>query len=650
MGIIQFILNHSHRKQSPPQYVEVQSFKAVLSEIGKIALQCLLKDDHLFEYNQLSDTASCEESVFIGLLQRTEYSESLRPVGMVSFIHKSTQEFLAAWYIIFRCIPESGNLSEIGVKLEECLALENVFQFICGLSEEGAQRALSHFKSVRLSDPSLDLSKAIPDEENKTGVPLSDVTERQSKFNDLVLDSFEEVESKAKLSKTCLDCLGGILFVSRPVPVDLLPNERDVNPCSIVIEKSFWYFVTAGYGVKRVGKPPRILRRVRPPWLTGITFSEFSTKFQNANCIVRGNAPCQYGSILCFRNDQIHFYITYLELRCENHARLFSDIAVSADSTYLSSVHSCMQFVKSLYCDRLIQREENLTLGLAAVIKHCNHLERVEISYSDDSLCQLLVPVPNPSRCSLSIESCWLSSAAAVNLASLSLRFVNVNCLDLQLDECPDDAGERLGDVLINLKSLKNLKLSFISLTSAVAAALGQSLPELSALQLLEIKGSFKGHSLQDKAEMETLFHSFNRPSGLKFLKIVRFNVRESLAHLTKKFCFFPLLEELKLEHVDMGETDFFSLLENMKFIPKLRRLSLIGNPLGHAVRQIVPHLLKLQSLRRVFFEPGTDCSKEDFDYVRDAVKGKVPQLEITYHHYCRYFYLSSDSDWDIWE
>ena len=650
MGIIQFILNHSHRKKWPPQYVEVQSFKAVLSEIGKIALQCLLKDDHLFEYNQVSDTASCEESVFIGLLQMTEYSESLRPVGMVSFIHKSIQEFLAAWYITFRCIPESGNLeSEFGIKLEECLALENVFQFICGLSEEGAHTALSHFKSVRLSDPSLDLSKAIPDEENKTDVPLSDVTERQKKFNDLVLDSFEEVESKAKLSKTCLDCLGGILVVSRPVPVDLLPNERDVNPCSIVIENSFWYFALPESGVTRWGKPPRILRRVQPPWLTGITLGEFATKFQNAHCSVPFDGdPCQYGSVLCFRNDQVHFYITYLEVWCKNHARLFTDIAVSSDSTYLSSVHSCMKFLKSLYCKKL---EENVTLGLAAVIKHCNHLERVEVSKSDDSLCQLLVQVPNPSGCSLSIESCRLSSAGAVNLVSLLLRFGNVNRLGLHLDECSDDAGERLGYALINLKSLINLKLSSISLTSAVAAALGQSLPELSALQFLEIKGTFKGHSLQCKAEMETLFHSFNRPSGLKFLKIVRFNVRESLAHLTKKFCFFPLLEELKLEHLDMGETDFFSLLENMKFIPKLRRLSLIGNPLGHAVRQIVPHLLKLQSLRSVFIKSGADCSKEDVDYVREAVKGKVPQLEITYtYHYCRYFYLSSDNDWDISE
>lgn len=463
----------------------------------------------------------------------TEYSESLRPVRMVSFIHKSIQEFLAAWYITFRCIPESGNLeSKIGVKLEEYLALENVFQFICGLSEEGAQTALSHFKSVRLSDPSLDLSTEI-----KTRVPLSDVTERQRKFNDLVLDSFEEVESKAKLSKTCLDCLGGILFVSRPVPVDLLPNERDVNSCSIVTKKSFWYFVNAESGVSRVSKPSTILRRDRPRLLTEITFGEFATKFQNAKCIVLGDAPCQYGSVLCFRNDRVHFFISSLELRCENHARLFTDIAVSSDSTYLSSVHSCMQFLKSLYCEEL---RENLTLELPGVIKRCYHLESVEVSHSGESLCQLLVQVPIPSRCSLSIESCWLSSAGAVNLASMLLKLGNVNRLGLHLGECSDDAGERLGDALINLKSLKNLKLSSISLTSAVAAALGQSLPELSALQLLEIEGSFKGHSLQCKAEMETLFHSFNRPFGLKFLKIVRFNARGTLHHLNKKLCFFP--------------------------------------------------------------------------------------------------------------
>ena len=131
--IVQFILNHSCSKQTPPRYVQLTEKEKILSEIGKVALKALLKDDHLFEYSQLSDSVHCDESVLIGLLQITEYSETLQPMGMVSFIHKSIQEFLAAWYITYRCIPEGGNLGEIGGKLEECLALENVVQFVCAL-------------------------------------------------------------------------------------------------------------------------------------------------------------------------------------------------------------------------------------------------------------------------------------------------------------------------------------------------------------------------------------------------------------------------------------------------------------------------------------------------------------------------------------
>ena len=239
-NIIQFIINHSYSKRSPPRYVDLQSSKEILSEMGKVALQGLLNDDHLFEYRQLSDAVFCDESVFIGLLQITEYSETLQPVEMVSFIHKSIQEFLAAWYITYKCIPEGGRLGEIGVKLEECLALENVFQFMCGLSEDGASMAFMHLKSVRISDPSLDLSKAVPDVEKETDVPLSDVTDRQQNFNDLVLNSFEEVKSKAGLSETCLDCLGSI-FLSHShymtsFPEELLIKLRDASTWSFIFE------------------------------------------------------------------------------------------------------------------------------------------------------------------------------------------------------------------------------------------------------------------------------------------------------------------------------------------------------------------------------------------------------------------------------
>lgn len=67
------------------------------------------------------------------------------------------------------------------------MALGNVFQFICGLSEDGALAILRHLKSVRMADPLLDLSKTVPDAENETDRSLNNVTQRQGEFRDLVV-------------------------------------------------------------------------------------------------------------------------------------------------------------------------------------------------------------------------------------------------------------------------------------------------------------------------------------------------------------------------------------------------------------------------------------------------------------------------------
>ncbi|KAJ7381158.1 hypothetical protein OS493_004757 [Desmophyllum pertusum] len=166
------------------------------------------KDDHVFEYDQLSAAILGDESHIIGLLQVTEYTENLRPAGMVSFIHKSIQEFLAVWYITYRCVPEGnlGGIQEHARSLEECFVLENVFQFVCGLSDDGAVNVLKHFRSVRISDPALNLPQTIPDVANETDVPPCYVTGRHWKFNDLADHAFREVQSKAKIVKHWFDC------------------------------------------------------------------------------------------------------------------------------------------------------------------------------------------------------------------------------------------------------------------------------------------------------------------------------------------------------------------------------------------------------------------------------------------------------------
>ena len=147
-AIVKHILQHSHRRRqssSKASKLKEADYEEILAEIGKVALAGLLKGDLLFEFCQLPEKVRGEEGVIVGLFQFSEYGPSLEPMEMVSFIHKSIQEYLAAWYLINICVPK-GNLGEIGqhaAALENCEALENVFQFVCGLSDEGAIKVLN---------------------------------------------------------------------------------------------------------------------------------------------------------------------------------------------------------------------------------------------------------------------------------------------------------------------------------------------------------------------------------------------------------------------------------------------------------------------------------------------------------------------------
>ena len=794
MDIVLFILNHSHSKQTADntktkQYVELKSFKEILSEIGKVALQSLLKDDHLFEYSQLSDSVRCDESIFIGLLQITEYSETLRPVGMVSFIHKSIQEFLAAWYITYRCIPEGGNLDEISVKLEECLALGSVFQFICGLSKHGASTVFRHFKSVRISDPSLDLSKAIPDVENETDEPLSDVTYRQRRFINLVLFLFAEVESEDELSSSCLDSLGNFLLVSDSFPNSPLEKAMDTNSWSLVLNEDVrWRYGGDRNVMSTLNKIIKILFSKGSQFLK---VAQFLTEFRNIYTFRSntGSCSCRFSSVLCFRNGQVFFYVTHLELWCKKHARLFTDNVVAPHVVYSTSGQLCVKFLKTLECGGT--RFSMKSLG--AAIKHCNHLERIvfkcdydnfdsddsdddnldsDTSDAHDSVCHLLEQVQNPDRCSLSFESCALTSTEAVKLASLLPRFENVTLPRLSLVKCSNDAATRLvaaikhktlekllleiaeinltsalvqalcqllseslvlerlvidtsdgysleaddlvdrdlhyrrsfpslkirgltdssaeatsrlidvfdhnifrelrlkkirltpavAEVLVQLlpklsalevlkiksltecsdeavtrlidsinhKTLEGLKLSEMTLTTVVAESLGRLLPELSALEELVLSGS-GGCNLQQK-EMEAIFGRFSRPSSLVVLSITRFSARGSLASLAKNLRYFPCLQSLQLQDLDMGEADLCSFRKNLKYIPDLRGLYLMDNPLRQAVRLMTPYLLQQKKLEEVWFRQG-DASEEDLNYVQKAVGKKRPQLRIEVHN-----------------
>ena len=638
-AIVRHLLQYRHQKDSPRQVCKVieEKYEELLAEIGKVALEGLLKGNQVFEYGQLSEKVRGEESLIVGLFQLSEHGASLEPTEVVSFIHKSIQEYIAAWYITYRCVPEGnlGGVEEHARTLEGCEELENVFQFVCGLSEQGAVKIFNLLATIRISDPSVDSSNFIPDEENGTNWSMETVTERQKRFNNLVLNFFEECSPKAEVARHLLHCTGGV--------ISLYYNDQSVISSLFKVLSQgarFWTLLFYPFISDNFYDVVKFLDFLCAPVhftesSVAIKLGEFLSKFLHDKCHC-----CFLCFMLCCRDCRIQFYITFLFLCCDHHIRVLTEAATSISDPFLSaksgSNQPCLKFLSSL---RIHGLNGKSVKDLGALIGNCEHLKRIAIRSFDDStssdrVCDLLGQVKNPGSLTLTIEDSFrhgkgfgltLTSAGAVKLAGVLPRFNNITQLFLDVFECCATAVTTLV-LSITHKTLERLGLRGIRLSPAAAASLGQVLPEMSSLRRLVLIGA-DGNILK-AVEMNWLFGGFNKPLPLEKLHFSGFSVRGSLFPLTESFRFFPELSDLYLDNLDLDERDLCGLLKSFTFLPELWELGLNGNPLGHAVTSIVPHLTNLPELGCLGLKE-TDCSDEDKSFVLKAKEQVRPMLVV---------------------
>ena len=565
-AIVQYVLDHSQGKSSPAHFHEIGKYEDILVEIGKVALECLLKDDHVFEFDQLSASISCEESRFIGLLQVTEFSENLRPARMVSFIHKSIQEFLAAWYITYRCIPEGdlGDLKECTRSIEDCRVFENVFQFICGLSDDGAHKVFEHMATVRISNSKLDLLKALSAIEREPDWnPYHSTNFMYETFMRLLYKSFHEVQSKSKLLNHWFECAGGTVLVTKQL-VKLL-KETKVN--------NFTDFSDVSFLMVR-SKEEILLEVAQCLDCLDITLRNSETEFTLRDFLVnlktkRKCCSCRYSFVLLSRNRQFQFYVRSLRLCRDLTGRLFTGTAVTSVQ---SSSEKWWSELRHLHCGGMVNN--SILKALSGVISNCECLESLIIERADGSVCDILKSVPNPSRCALQIGSvrdsqCHLTASEAEKLAALLPKFFRLN---LALTSCFAAEVEKLV-VSVNHVTLKGLLLNEISLTPSSASVLGQSLPEMSCLEKLILVGGSNGDVLPVKA----LFGGFHKTLPLSELRFMDFNIGGCIAPLSDSLRFFPQLRRLELHSITWNEHNLLHLFRNLEFIPRLETLSLTG-------------------------------------------------------------------------
>ena len=123
-----------------------------LSNLGKAAFEALLADRLYVRCSELPDniSRSFQKLSEVGLFQIVNLT-SLNPEKGAYFIHKSVQEFLAAWHIKEEVLSIKGestpSLSKVE-SFEKIVKMNEVLKFACELSTEAACAVFRHVGSV----------------------------------------------------------------------------------------------------------------------------------------------------------------------------------------------------------------------------------------------------------------------------------------------------------------------------------------------------------------------------------------------------------------------------------------------------------------------------------------------------------------------
>ena len=403
-AIIECILHHSKRRLSPAE-VKGGDYQEILAEIGKVALESLLKGSQAFECHQLSEKVRGEKSVMVGLLQLTENGARPEPTEIVSFIHKSIQEYLAAWFIANRCVPQGnlGGIEKHAATLEDCESIANVLQFVCGLSTEGAVKVLTHLSTVRANDSSVDFSKLMPVDERETDLPWTGFTMRHNQFNNLVRDCFQEVSLAFDIIEHVFGCTGGIIVLQRPVDRGLVLNPKVLTqqathswafyfinhlPARLPCLESVENLYQSVQFLDLLHIPLRMVRNSKE-----LKLEDFLTKFRLCSC-----TRCSFASVLCCTDGKMMVYITDLTLMCDTHTSMFTEAAAVICDQFVSakmcSSQPCLKFLTSL--GFICHGNQELLKELGVMVRNCKHLQEIkfggECDYLDDFLEKFAFP------------------------------------------------------------------------------------------------------------------------------------------------------------------------------------------------------------------------------------------------------------------
>ena len=225
---IQTMLDHKDGSHQPMPFQKVTSTEAKedFSNLGKAAFEALLQDRLYVRCSELPGniSRSFQKLSEVGLFQIVNLT-SLNPEKGAYFIHKSVQEFLAAWHIKEEVLSNKGestpSLSKVE-SFEKIGKMDEVLKFACELSTEAACAVFHHVGSVgrKESVSECDFIELLLEDE--------ELSRNQELYLELISHSYVccSAEKRRDLYSVFPSCTGDVFLYLDSNKVNITANEH----------------------------------------------------------------------------------------------------------------------------------------------------------------------------------------------------------------------------------------------------------------------------------------------------------------------------------------------------------------------------------------------------------------------------------------
>lgn len=567
---IQTLINHMAAKGNEGKFERIDDYKGDLEKVGELAFKALLRNSLEFDYEHLPMELLSSKLITVGVIQIVKLF-SAKPKKKVAFLHKSIQEFLAAWFIIHRLIPSSNDdlscMSAIDSTRKVVDFLE-VLKFVCEWSPEGSRAVLQHLECLRKSqNPSRDdISETLF---------LEDLPDDDRKLLKLSLECFLATpnESKAAVYPSLLKSVSGVVVI----PDTLLPRVAD------------------GHIVEANTLPNCVqLDFQRHPSLKDRDY--IASIMDDLNSVIVTTSDEGKASDFVRRQTKVEL-LPFLFLKCKRDKMClyFSQISSFVISALNEVTLPSMGTIDHTRTDhKEAQGSDRATEDERRARRHCFSLAKkldIDEIHGDMAISHVMPLLARPREIALQslhessepqVIECLVSGISITEcLQRLRLHKICLTAQSLPL----------LTDGFHKASNLQELYLSENPLGNSIRC-LADNLHHVQNLTVLELS-----NVLMDEKAFSDLAYSLCHVPNLKVLSVSRNQLRTSISELADNLEYIPHLTDLELSNTQMDEEGARALANNLQVLTKLENLDISHNPLGSAVVVIADNLYRAACL-----------------------------------------------------